>query len=128
MNANDISLTQVDTLGLLLAQIAELTAKADAIKDSIKDAATAGGAKVVEASQLIDDSRASPPCGRSWSMGIPALRVVSLRADSVLLLALQPRRGGKDARGPRRGLARCGIQCRATRVPARSRSARRTLR
>ncbi len=48
MNANDISLTQVDTLGLLLAQIAELTAKADAIKDSIKDAATAGGAKVVE--------------------------------------------------------------------------------
>lgn len=48
MNANDISLTQVDTLGMLLAQIAELTAKADAIKDSLKDAATAGGAKVVE--------------------------------------------------------------------------------
>jgi hypothetical protein len=48
MNANDISLTQVDELGLLLAQIAELTAKSDAIKDSIKDAATAGGAKVVE--------------------------------------------------------------------------------
>lgn len=48
MNANDISLTQVDELGLLLAQIAELTAKADAIKDSIKDAATAGGDKVIE--------------------------------------------------------------------------------
>jgi hypothetical protein len=48
MNANDISLTQVDQLGLLLAQIAELTAKADAIKDQIKDSATAGGAKVVE--------------------------------------------------------------------------------
>ena len=48
MNANDIALTQVDQLGLLLAQIAELTAKADAIKDAIKDAATAGGAKVVE--------------------------------------------------------------------------------
>ena len=48
MNANDISLTQVDTLGFLLAQIAELTAKADAIKDSIKDSATAGGAKVIE--------------------------------------------------------------------------------
>ena len=48
MNANDISLTQVDTLGLLLAQIAELTAKADAIKDQIKDSATAGGAKVIE--------------------------------------------------------------------------------
>ena len=48
MNANDIALTQVDTLGFLLAQIAELTAKADAIKDQIKDSATAGGAKVVE--------------------------------------------------------------------------------
>ena len=46
MNANDITLTQVDTLGLLLAQIAELTAKADAIKDELKDAATAGGPKV----------------------------------------------------------------------------------
>ena len=48
MNANDITLTQVDTLGLLLAQIAELTAEADKIKDAIKDSATAGGAKVVE--------------------------------------------------------------------------------
>lgn len=48
MNANDISLTQVDTLGLLLAQIAELTAKADAIKDSIKDSASKGGPKVIE--------------------------------------------------------------------------------
>jgi hypothetical protein len=48
MNANDISLTQIDELGLLLAQIAELTAKADKIKDSIKDAATAGGPSVVE--------------------------------------------------------------------------------
>lgn len=48
MNANDIALTQVDTLGFLLAQIAELTAKADAIKDQIKDSATAGGAKIIE--------------------------------------------------------------------------------
>jgi len=48
MNTNDIALTQVDQLGLLLAQIAELSAKADAIKDAIKDAATAGGDKVVE--------------------------------------------------------------------------------
>ncbi len=48
MNANDIALTQVDELGMLLAQIAELTAKADAIKDAIKDAATSGGDKVVE--------------------------------------------------------------------------------
>jgi hypothetical protein len=48
MNANDIALTQVDELGLLLAQIADLTKKADAIKDTIKDAATSGGDKVVE--------------------------------------------------------------------------------
>jgi hypothetical protein len=48
MNANDISLTQVDTLGYLLSQIAELTKKADAIKGGIKDAASAGGDKVIE--------------------------------------------------------------------------------
>jgi hypothetical protein len=45
---NTITTTQVDTLGQLLAQIAELTKQADAIKDGIKDAASAGGAKVVE--------------------------------------------------------------------------------
>jgi hypothetical protein len=48
MNANDIALTQVDQLGMLLAQIAELTVKADAIKDILKDAATAGGPSIVE--------------------------------------------------------------------------------
>lgn len=48
MNANDIALTQVDELGLLLAQIADLTTKAEKIKDSIKDAASKGGPKVVE--------------------------------------------------------------------------------
>ena len=48
MKLNDISLTQVDTLGTLLAQIADLTKQADAIKDGIKDAASAGGDKVVE--------------------------------------------------------------------------------
>ncbi len=45
---NTITTNQVDTLGQLLAQIAELTKQADAIKDGIKDAASAGGAKVVE--------------------------------------------------------------------------------
>ena len=48
MDTNNIPLTQVDELGILLSQITELTAKADAIKDAIKDSATAGGAKVVE--------------------------------------------------------------------------------
>jgi hypothetical protein len=47
MNANDIALTQVDQLGFILAQIAELEAKADAIKASIKDAATLAGASNV---------------------------------------------------------------------------------
>tara|TARA_R110002126_G_scaffold7152_3_gene35520 strand:+ start:228 stop:587 length:360 start_codon:yes stop_codon:yes gene_type:complete len=45
---NDINFTAVDTLGSLLAQIADLTKQADAIKDSIKESASAGGAKVVE--------------------------------------------------------------------------------
>ena len=48
MKLNDISLTQVDVLGNLLAQIAELTKQADAIKDGIKESASAGGDKVVE--------------------------------------------------------------------------------
>ena len=45
---NDLQTTSVDTLGLLLAQISDLTKQADAIKDGIKEAASAGGAKVVE--------------------------------------------------------------------------------
>jgi hypothetical protein len=43
-----ITSNSVDTLGQLLAQIAELTKQADAIKDAIKDNASAGGDKVVE--------------------------------------------------------------------------------
>ena len=38
----------VDQLGHLLAQIKELTDKADAIKDAIKEDASLGGDKVVE--------------------------------------------------------------------------------
>lgn len=41
--------TKVDTLGALLAQIAELTKMADGIKDELKDQATLpGGDKVAE--------------------------------------------------------------------------------
>jgi hypothetical protein len=43
-----ITKSSVDNLGELLAQIAELTKQADAIKDAIKDNASAGGDKVVE--------------------------------------------------------------------------------
>jgi len=43
-----LDLTQVDELGVLLAQIATLTAQADAIKDNLKDIASAGGPKVFE--------------------------------------------------------------------------------
>jgi hypothetical protein len=43
-----IEAASVDTLGALLAQIADLQKQADAIKDAIKDSASAGGAKVVE--------------------------------------------------------------------------------
>ena len=45
---NDLQLNSIDTLGTLLAQIKDLTDQADAIKDSIKDSASKGGAKVVE--------------------------------------------------------------------------------
>ena len=45
---NDLQLNSVDTLGSLLAQIADLTKQADAIKDAIKESASAGGDKVVE--------------------------------------------------------------------------------
>lgn len=48
MNPNDILLTKVDELGLLLARIAELTKQADAIKDELKDVATADGVKAFE--------------------------------------------------------------------------------
>ena len=44
---NDLKLNDVDTLGSLLAQIKDLTDQAEAIKDGIKDSASAGGAKVV---------------------------------------------------------------------------------
>ena len=48
MNTNDIALLEVDQLGLLLAQIAELTKQADKIKDDIKEVATLlNGDKVI---------------------------------------------------------------------------------
>lgn len=40
----------VDKLGVLLAQIADLTKQADGIKDAIKEAASAGGATMIEGS------------------------------------------------------------------------------
>jgi len=45
---NDLNLNNIDTLGSLLAQIKDLTTQAEAIKDAIKESASAGGAKVVE--------------------------------------------------------------------------------
>jgi hypothetical protein len=45
-----IEAASVDTLGALLAQIADLQKQADAIKDAIKDSASAGGAKSIEGS------------------------------------------------------------------------------
>jgi hypothetical protein len=48
LEVSALQISEVDVLGNLLAQIAELTKEADAIKDNLKDAATAGGDKVVE--------------------------------------------------------------------------------
>ena len=50
MKNENITAASVDTLGALLAQIADLTKQADLIKDAIKDSASAGGDKVVEGS------------------------------------------------------------------------------
>lgn len=41
-----LDLTQVDELGVLIAQIAKLTEQAEAIKDNLKDIASAGGPTV----------------------------------------------------------------------------------
>jgi hypothetical protein len=48
--AQVIEAASVDELGSLLAQIADLQKKADAIKNAIKDSASAGGAKSIEGS------------------------------------------------------------------------------
>jgi hypothetical protein len=44
----DRTLTQVDELGVLIAQIKDLEAQAEAIKNQFKDIASAGGPKVFE--------------------------------------------------------------------------------
>lgn len=48
--AQVIEAASVDELGSLLAQIADLEKKATAIKNAIKDSASAGGAKSIEGS------------------------------------------------------------------------------
>ena len=48
MKTTDIITTDIDRLGTLLAQIADLTKQADKIKDAIKDSASKGGPTVVE--------------------------------------------------------------------------------
>ena len=46
----NITAASVDELGVLLAQIADLEKKATAIKNAIKDSASAGGPKSIEGS------------------------------------------------------------------------------
>jgi hypothetical protein len=48
MNTTDIITTDIDRLGMLLAQISDLTKQADKIKNAIKESASNGGPKVVE--------------------------------------------------------------------------------
>jgi hypothetical protein len=94
MNANDIALTQVDTLGFLLAQIKELTDKADAIKDTIKDTAVkTGGAKkfegnlftatVVEADRKVTDWKAIAKV-----LGIPA-DLIAKHTDTTAVFSVK---------------------------------------
>ena len=48
MTAINTTPSSIDELGMLLAQIADLTKRADAIKDAIKDSASKGGAASIE--------------------------------------------------------------------------------
>jgi len=50
MTTLNIAPNSVDQLGMLLAQIADLTKQADAIKDSMKDVATSSDVKSFEGS------------------------------------------------------------------------------
>jgi hypothetical protein len=58
MDANNIPLLAADELGLILAQIAELTAKAEEIKGAMKDVATNGGGSVFEGNRKVTDWKA----------------------------------------------------------------------
>ena len=70
MNQTDMISAQIDTLGALLARIADLEAQAKAIKDMVKDAASMGDAKqfdgqlfratYVEANRTTVDTKALP--------------------------------------------------------------------
>jgi len=82
---NDINFTSVDTLGSLLAQIADLTKQADSIKDSIKESASAGGAKVVEGA-LCDD----PPNETAVAMFIDSLTFFFLIQSLSRQLVVKP--------------------------------------
>ena len=73
---NDLALNTIDTLGALLAQIADLTKQADAIKDAIKDAANAGGPKVVE--------------GALFKATIPRLTALRLTTRRCALILASP--------------------------------------
>jgi hypothetical protein len=46
-------MNDADTLGFLLAQIAELTTKAEAIKNDMKDKATSGGPAMFEGNMFL---------------------------------------------------------------------------
>jgi citrate lyase beta subunit len=48
MTAINTTPSSIDELGMLLAQIADLTKRAEAIKDAFKDAASKGGATSIE--------------------------------------------------------------------------------
>ncbi|NDD55808.1 hypothetical protein EBZ39_18410 [bacterium] len=78
----DRTLTQVDELGVLIAQIKDLEAQAEAIKDQLKDIASAGGPKVFEGTLFkatyIEANRSNVDCSNvDWKalaaeFGIPA--------------------------------------------------------
>lgn len=81
--------SSADELGTLLAQIATLTKQADAIKDSMKDIASKGGATVfegalfkasyVEANRSVTDWKAL-----AEDMGIPADKIAEYTSTTAV--------------------------------------------
>ena len=108
MNANDISLTKVDELGMLLAQIADLTKRADAIKDSLKDAATAGMGATVVAGQINENILSIAHVGDSRIYLFRGRQLQQLTQDHSLVME-QVRQGLIRMATQRDGSTRGGI-------------------
>jgi hypothetical protein len=90
---NDLKLTSVDQLGALLAEIKTLEARAEEIKNQIKDAASAGGAKVVEGVLYSESNRQVVDYKQLCAdLGITAAQVAQYtKVSAVFTVKVTPR-------------------------------------